>query len=137
MFSLVFGRRLVTVPRQMLRDLVKGAAGLAVNTAAIIVLVEVLDINPTVAPAISLSFIMVFAYLATDRWTFAELDSPETGIGHLKTFMSFSLAYVSGHAVKYTFYIVFISFLPYVVGWPLAAGSGFLISFVINRRIWL
>lgn len=133
----VLDEHLSTVTRQLLRDLLKAVAGLCFNLGTIVFLVEVLDVAPSVAPVISLTVLLFFAYVVTDKWTFKGKDSPRTIQGHLRLFGHFVFAYAGGQAVKYTLYLLVLPFVPYVIGWPIASGSGFILSFGLSRRAWL
>lgn len=121
---------------EMSRDLVKGIAGLVANLILIHFLVVYTPLSPAAAPIVSLSVLLIAAYIATDQWTFRNRPSPESLYDHAKLLIQFLAAYGAGQFIKYVIYLLLLLYLPYLIGWVVASGTGFVISFGLSRVAW-
>lgn len=136
MFKKLNGNVLGTA-REAIRFAVVGGTGLVVNTATLILLVEVIHVPETIAAVFSTLLILGGGFIATNWWVFASVDKRNTAEGLLKRGSSYYAVMLTGKAINYGIYIILLSFnIWYPVAWFLGSLSVFLGTFISNRLIW-
>lgn len=115
---------------------IKSVGGLIVNLTLLTVWVDYLYIWPEVAIGINWVVVSIAGYVVTDRWVFQDGDSPETGIGTIKRYLSMQGIMASSKVVNYAIYIVLLHVVDYRIAWTIGAVTVFLYTFGGNRKLW-
>jgi putative flippase GtrA len=123
--------------REAIRFAVIGGTGLLVNTATLILLVEVVQVPEKIAAIFSTLLILGGGFIATNWWVFESINKTNTTKGLLKRGSSYYAVMLTGKAINYGIYVVLLSFnIWYPLAWFMGSLTVFVGTFLSNRLIW-
>jgi len=123
--------------REVVRYATKGAAFVALNVAAQLVLVERGDVAPAIAAAVSTATMPLLGYLVMEAWVFPDAAAVRRW-GHLQRFGQYYAVIMSSKVANYLGFLALLAVgVWYPVAYVAAAGVVFLASFALNRRVWV
>ena len=126
-----------TLAGQVLRYGATGAAGLAVNVALLVVLVDGLGYSPVWSPIVSTGTALSLTLVATQVWVFARHEASDRRSLAVRA-PSYYLVMVIGKALNYGIYLpLYDAGVPYPVAWVIGSAVVFLGTFAANRFVWV
>jgi len=125
------------IHRELTRYGLHGAAFVLLNISIQIFLVEVGGLHPAIAGALSTASMPFFGYVLMNRFVFPKAGAEPRPRQYLTRFVQY---YAVNMVSKIINYALFLGFLFVGLWYPVAYLCGaiivFLLSFIVNRRLW-